>query len=349
MTGREQGSRAVAGRARYALRLAQIGLEYLSGRTALNGGPLRLFVEPTNVCNLSCPMCLTPRLEQQVPRGLMSPDTFRSVIEAAAPYVRDVFLFLGGEPLLNKQLPEMIRIARAAGLYTRLHTNATLLDERWSIGLLDAGLDFISFSFDGCDENSYREYRVGGDFTRTCANIRQFARLKRQRGSRAPHAVVQLIERPDWSRAERERQRSGLRALFAGAGIDRFKFIGLHNFGGLLEDASFLTGRYFAPCSFLWYTLNVGFDGTVVPCCLDYNRKEPLGNLVSDPMMEVWNGAKLVGLRQKMVARRASEIELCKGCDVPYKKKFLGLPLRNVAGVRELLSAVLQRSPRRPG
>jgi MoaA/NifB/PqqE/SkfB family radical SAM enzyme len=329
----------------FPLRLARAGFEYLTHRTTLSGGPLRLWVEPTNVCNLKCPMCRTPQLAESVPRGLMPISTFTTVIEKAKPYVREVFLFLGGEPLLNKQLPEMVRIASAAGLRTKLHTNATLLTETWSRNLLDAGLDFISFSFDGCDEETYSELRVGGDFAETCANIRRFAELKRELGRKRPVTVVQLIERPDWTEAERRRQREGLRKLFSGVGIDRFKFIRLHNFAGLLDDPAFVAGES-SPCSFLWYALNVGFDGTVVPCCMDYDRRQPLGNLVTDEVMDVWNSPALVSMREKMVSRRLGEIELCRGCDVPYKKKVLGVPLRNLSGARELLESALRRPSR---
>lgn len=328
----------------FPLRLARTGFEYLTKQTRLSSGPLRLWVEPTNVCNLQCPMCRTPQLAASVPKGLMSIETFTTVIEKAKPYVREVFLFLGGEPLLNKKLPEMVAIASAAGLRTKLHTNATLLTEEWSRKLLDAGLDFVSFSFDGADEATYREFRVGGDFAKTCANIRRFAELKRELGKRRPVTVVQLIERPDWSPAERRRQREGIRSLFSGVGINRFKFIRLHNFAGLLEDPAFVAGEA-SPCSFLWTSLNVGFDGLVVPCCMDYDRKEPLGSLLTDEVMDVWNSPAMVSMREKMVSRRFGEIELCQGCDVPYKKKVLGVPLRNLSGARELLEAALRPTP----
>jgi MoaA/NifB/PqqE/SkfB family radical SAM enzyme len=331
----------------YPLRLARAGFEYLARRTRLRGGPLRLWVEPTNTCNLKCPMCRTPQLAESVPKGLMSIPTFTAVIEKAKPYVREVFLFLGGEPLLNKRLPEMIRIAGAAGLYTKLHTNATLLDETWSRKLLDAGLDFVSFSFDGCDEATYREFRVGGRFAETCANIRRFAELKREMKRKRPVTVVQLIERPEWTPEERKRQRDGIRQLFSGVGIDRFKFIRLHNFAGLLQDPAFLANGETSPCSFLWYALNVGFDGTVVPCCMDYDRTQPLGNLVTDDLMEVWNSPALVSMREKMVAGRVDEIELCRGCDVPYKKKVLGIPVRNFSGAREIVEAAVRLPGRR--
>lgn len=321
------------------LKAAQIAWAYRTGKSVLGVGPLRLWVEPTNVCNLRCPMCLTPKLGNQVPKGLMSLDTFAQVIEKAAPHVQDANLFLGGEPLINKQLPDMIRLAKERGIRTRLHTNATLLDESWAHALLDAGLDFLSFSFDGSDEASYEELRPGGNFQGTCENIQRFGRIRAERGG-GPHTVVQLIERPEWSEAELLRQREGMARLFSGPGLDQIKFIKMHNFGGHLPDGHFLNGKKFSPCSFLWYSLNVGFDGTVVPCCLDFARLYPVGNLTQQSLMEVWNGPLLVALREKMLAKQAESVDLCRGCDVPYKPTVLGFPVRDRVSLWEFARAL---------
>lgn len=326
--------------ANYWLRAAQVALAYRQRKTVLPTGPLRLWVEPTNVCNLRCPMCPTPTLGGAVPKGLMSLATFERVIDQAAPYARDVNLFLGGEPLINKQLPQMIAHARKQGIKTRLHTNATLLDEAWSHALLDAGLDFLSFSFDGADEATYQAARVGANFEAVGANIQRFAKLRAERGG-GPRTVVQLIERPEWDEAERTRQREGLEARFGGPGIDAIKPIRMHNFGGLLPDDHFKAGRKFSPCSFLWYSLNVAYDGTVVPCCVDFARKYPVGDLTQQPLMDVWNGPLLVALRERMLAGpdAVAEEPLCRGCDVPYKPTVLGIPVRDGASLREFLKS----------
>lgn len=335
-TGPRPGA-ALLPTAPYPVRLARVATSYLARRAVLPAGPLRVWIEVTNVCNLSCPMCLTPKLGDQVPKGLMKLDDFRAVIAKVKGHVRDVNLFLGGEPLINKQLPAMIRIAREAGLRTRLHTNAVLLTEAWANDLIDAGLDFLSFSFDGADAATYDEFRPGGHFEATCENIRRFARIRTARGATSPQTVVQLIERPDWTPERRAAQREGLRALFEGPGIDRLKFIALHNFGGLLEGEHFTEGRAFSPCTFLWYALNVKFDGTVVPCCLDFANREPVGNLLTQSLEEVWNAPRLVALRRKMAARDVADVPLCAGCDVPHKPRLLGIPLRDRASFDEFL------------
>lgn len=335
-------------RAPYPFRLARIARAYLGRTSRLGVGPVRAWIEVTNVCNLSCPMCLTPKLGAQVPKGLMTLEHFRAVVAKLAGHVRDVNLFLGGEPLINKQLPEMIGIAREAGLRTRVHTNATLLTAEWANRLIDAGLDFLSFSFDGADEATYDAFRPGGHFRATTANIQRFARIRTEKGVARPYTVVQLIARPEWSAEHRRAQQEGLHALFEGPGIDKLKVIDLHNFGGLLDDAHFTANKSFAPCSFLWYAINVKFDGTVVPCCLDFEVKVPVGNLLDQSLEEVWNSPTLVALREKMIARRIDDVPLCAGCDVPYKPRMMGIPVRDGDSLREFLAAAIPGRPRRP-
>lgn len=345
---RRIGTSSLIKRAPYPLRLARVARAYLGRTLRLPVGPVRAWIEVTNVCNLSCPMCLTPRLGDQVPKGLMKLEHFEAVVAKLTGHVRDVNLFLGGEPLINKQLPEMIRIARAAGLGTRVHTNATLLTADWANQLIDAGLDYLSCSFDGADAATYDAFRPGGHFATTTENIRRLARIRTERGATRPYTVVQLIERPEWSADERRRQRDGLRALFGGPGIDKLKLIQLHNFGGLLEGEHFTANKPFSPCSFLWYAINVKFDGTVVPCCLDFEVKEPVGNLLTQTLEEVWNGPGLVALREKMIAGRIEDVPLCAGCDVPYKPRLMGIPLRDGASLREFLAAAVPGPRNRP-
>ncbi len=331
----------------YSLRLARVAGSYLRRQTHVRVGPIRAWIEVTNVCNLACPMCLTPQLGGQVPKGLMKTEHFRAIIAKLRGHVRDVNLFMGGEPLINKNLPELIRIAREAGMRTRVHTNATLLTEEWAHALIDAGLDFLSCSFDGADAATYDEFRPGGHFEAVRDNIRRFARIRTERGAAHPHTVVQLIERPDWSPERRAAQRDGLRALFEGPGIDRFKQIAMHNFGGLLEGERFTEGKTFAPCSYLWYALSVRWDGTVVPCCIDFEPKLPVGNLITDPLEAVWNGPLMVALRQKMIDRNIDDVPLCRGCDVPYKPRVMGIPVRDAESLREFIASALPARVRR--
>lgn len=107
--------------------------------------PLCLLAELTYRCPLKCPYCSNP-LELRRYRDEMVTTTWQRVLsEAAALGVVQVH-FSGGEPLLRRDLHDLIRSARRLDLYTHLSTGATLADEATFERLRSAGLDAVQIS-----------------------------------------------------------------------------------------------------------------------------------------------------------------------------------------------------------
>jgi pyrroloquinoline quinone biosynthesis protein E len=107
--------------------------------------PYALLAEVTYRCPLHCPYCSNPT---RYPAGeeLDTAGWRRVLREAAALGVLHAG-FSGGEPLLRRDLPELIAEARAAGLYTNLITSGVGLDEARGRALREAGLDSAQVSF----------------------------------------------------------------------------------------------------------------------------------------------------------------------------------------------------------
>src|SRR3989304_2259966 len=178
---------------RRLFRFFRVVWHYKRGTARLPYAPLRLWVEPTSFCNLKCPMCTSKDIpEEKI--GYMDWDLYRKIIDEAKGFVYDINLFLGGESLFHKRLPDMIRYAKENGISTRLSTNATVLTKDKAKAILDAGLDFIIFSFDGYEKEVYEEIRVNANFEKTLGNIKGFLEEKKRRGSRKPYVVFQMIE-----------------------------------------------------------------------------------------------------------------------------------------------------------
>jgi wyosine [tRNA(Phe)-imidazoG37] synthetase (radical SAM superfamily) len=74
-------------------------------------------------------------------------------------------LHFQGEPLLHKQLGEMISYARESRIYTELSTNANLLPAVFD-SLQNAMPNKIIISLDGLNQESYNKYRVNGDINK---------------------------------------------------------------------------------------------------------------------------------------------------------------------------------------
>src|SRR6266542_2624694 len=120
--------------------------------------PYALLAEVTYRCSLHCPYCSNPvaALLGEAPRrpqgggysnGELTTDEWKRVIrEAAALGVLQIG-FSGGEPLVRRDLADLIRAARETNLYTNLITSGMGLDKDRVRALHDAGLDSVQLSF----------------------------------------------------------------------------------------------------------------------------------------------------------------------------------------------------------
>ncbi len=302
---------------------------YRSGRLYPSYPPIRLWIEPTNRCNLRCVMC--PNSSDKVKsRGFMEMSLYERIIDQVRGVVYDANLHHTGESLLHPELPRMVRLARDAGIYTRLHTNATLLDEEKSRALIAAGLDLISFSFDGYDAETYEKIRRGADFEKTLINIKRFLALKRELRSETPYTIFEVI---NFSQGTKE-QIAAFKAPLMELGLNRFIVKEPHNWSGEFEvegEETMIGNRdFFVPCTFPWYALVIFYDGTVYPCPQDFFGKLKIGDLNTQTIQEVWHGVALVDLRRRMKAGDYEGLNPCQQCDMIFRKTFMGVPTSNL-------------------
>jgi pyrroloquinoline quinone biosynthesis protein E len=118
--------------------------------------PLALIAELTHRCPLHCVYCSNPLELQARSTELSTEDWSRVFQEAAALGVLQAD-FTGGEPLTRPDILELIRAARAAGLYVNLITSGLPLDESRLDALVQAGLDHFQLSFQGAREEIAQE------------------------------------------------------------------------------------------------------------------------------------------------------------------------------------------------
>lgn len=359
-------------------RFARVAWHYKRRSVKLPYGPLRLWVEPTSFCNLKCPMCTSKDLpEGKI--GYMDWGLYKKIIDEAKDFVYDINLFMGGESLFHKNLPEMIAYAKTNGIGTRLSTNATVLTKEKRDALLDAGLDFIIFSFDGYEREVYEKIRVNANFEKTLGNIKAFLEEKKRRGGRKPYVVFQMIDfvgnenppspypsplRGEGNNRDSLSLRKGIvpktpsplggegkgegekrRAFFKrleGLPIDKISVIPPHTFGGKIqrEDGKGFrsVGKKYVHCTFLWYSMSVRWDGTVVPCCVDLAGEMPVGDLRRDSLMQTWNGPVLTYIRRKIASGEYKDLTLCSGCDILWKEQVLGIPVKSIRELRYFLT-----------
>jgi PqqA peptide cyclase len=107
--------------------------------------PYALLAEITYQCPLHCPYCSNPT-QARNDQELTTNEWTRVIHEAAALGVLQIG-FSGGEPLARRDLPDLVRAAREANLYTNLITSGVGLDNDRLGALRKAGLDSVQLSF----------------------------------------------------------------------------------------------------------------------------------------------------------------------------------------------------------
>ena len=111
----------------------------------MNDQLLKLYIEPTSHCNLSCKMCFR---ETWINESYMHMDmsVFYNTIKTMPQSVETVFFGGMGEPLFHPHIIEMITAVKSAGKNAELLTNGTLLRGNMISDLLNAGLDKLWIS-----------------------------------------------------------------------------------------------------------------------------------------------------------------------------------------------------------
>jgi pyrroloquinoline quinone biosynthesis protein E len=118
--------------------------------------PLAVIAELTHRCPLHCVYCSNP-LELTARSQELSTETWSRVFREAAELGVLQADFTGGEPLARLDLVELIKSARASGLYVNLITSGLPMDESRLASLVNAGLDHIQLSFQGAREETAAE------------------------------------------------------------------------------------------------------------------------------------------------------------------------------------------------
>ncbi len=143
-------------------------------------------IEVTSRCNLNCDMCMRKVLMEE--SGDMSLETYKALLPVF-PALESINVIGIGEPLLNENIIEMIRLGKKhlppKGTFS-ITTNATLIDYRLARELVSSGLDNIVISIDGATPETFNDIRKKATFIDVMANIERLNKAKKELKSETP-------------------------------------------------------------------------------------------------------------------------------------------------------------------
>jgi radical SAM protein with 4Fe4S-binding SPASM domain len=295
------------------------------------GYPFMLQIEPTNACNLACPLCPTGRGELGRKTEHMSLYLYKGIIDDMREYLMFLVIWDWGEPFMHPQLPEMIRYATDHNIRTVTSTNAHFLNnDVYLERILHSGLSSLIVAIDSMDGESYRIYRQKGDLGKAVSGLKNLVQMKKKLGSKTRINFRTVIMK------QNEHELPALRRLAEKAGVDCFTAKSLNpSCGSVSLDSELVpdnpkyqrfeydqtTGqriRIDSVCHRIWTMSNILSNGDVVPCCYDYNASMKVGNVKEKPFSQIWNSQEYRELRRKIYLDKES-IEKCAHCWINFK------------------------------
>lgn len=291
------------------------------------GLPISLSIEPTTSCNLRCPECPSGLRSFTRPTGMLEKNVFEKLVDELAPTLTYLTFYFQGEPFLHPQFLEMVKYANDKGIYTATSTNAHYIDQSTAERIIDSGLNRVIISLDGITQETYEQYRVGGQVDKVIEGTKNLVEAKRKRKNKSTTIVFQyLVVKPNEHQIEEAKQ------LAIDIGVDEilFKTAQIYDYENgndlipTIEKYSrykrLPNGKYQlkrkAPidnCWRMWQSAVVTWDGDVVPCCFDKDSDHVMGNIQEQPFTEVWNNENYKQFRGTLLQGREN-IEMCKNC-----------------------------------
>jgi MoaA/NifB/PqqE/SkfB family radical SAM enzyme len=285
--------------------------------------PQFVYIEPTNACVLKCKMCMRSRTETRKV-GYMKFDLYTKVIDDISSRVHNIGLLKQGEPLLHPRFVDMVKYAKEKGLNVGFNTNAVLLDEEKSRELLECGLDWIYFSFDGANKKVYEEIRKGAIYEEVKQNILQFIELRNEKKSKKPYMSMYIIETSETRDYLNE---------FLEYWKNKVDFVGINklmNFFDSVDDDELRWYREireqnypltsYPVCTFPWFTTSVNWDGTVEHCLADFRGLNIVGDARKENVLDIWNNAQSIAFREAALKRDFSRLS-CGNCSSLWTQK----------------------------
>lgn len=323
--GLVMGLVGVARRRRGSVDHLRSSLSLALGSSAVRGRPMNITIEPTNACNLGCPVCETGDGTLGRATGHMALGEFRRIIDMVGAHTNTLMFYFMGEPFLNKDAYDMIRYAKDAGIpFIDTCTNGDFVD---SSRVVDSGLDRISFQIGGMSQETHEIYRVRSRLDRVLQNLSETLRLRDARRS------TLKIESGFILMKHNEHEVDSFLRFMDEMGVDRavvidpcvrtveqgHQFLPTDREHWMYDEDAFGRGVLrpnIVPdnvCPWIHYSMAIHANGNVVPCCRDPRGTEVMGNILTQDFDEIWNGEPYRLLRDR-IRRDQGSVEICKLC-----------------------------------
>lgn len=280
--------------------------------------PKLLSIELSGACNANCIMC--PHDVMGRKKQNMSLEVLGKIIEDCKNKpLKKINLFWFGDSLCNKKFIDRVRFIRKNLPKVKLYlsTNAGLLHEERSRAIINENLiDVINFDIDGLKKETFENIRLKLNFDEVVNNVHYFLKYKKRCGKKNPKTRVTIINMKPTTN-EIEAFVEYWTPLVDKVNVNKYNtWLGTQDELNVGENyAESREGKFDFACIHPWEELVISADGIAGLCCLDYDLKAPVGNVIKNTIEDIWHSECLNNYRKKMLALDYDLINVCKSCN----------------------------------
>jgi radical SAM protein with 4Fe4S-binding SPASM domain len=295
--------------------------EEVQKKLVLKSKPYNVVIEPTNACNLHCPLCSTGLGAQTRKKGILDFENFKKLIDEIKECTLELSLQNWGEPTLVHDLPKMIRYAANSGIYTRLSTNFSVnYQDAYLEEIIKSGLGILVIDLDGTTQEIYEKYRVGGKLETVIENTKKAVSIKKANKLKFPILQTRMIVT-----SYNEHQIADFNEISKKLGVDEIELGNIQLNPNtakkwLPKNKNYVYETYLGehrvtPCHWPWSSIVINWDGGVSPCCIIDDQNSDFGNVFKNTIMEVWNNEYYVSARSEFSdTKQMTKFTICNMC-----------------------------------
>jgi radical SAM protein with 4Fe4S-binding SPASM domain len=303
--------------------------------------PFTLYVEPSNYCNFKCIQCFQSiKADNYFTRNRinMPLERFLKVIQQLqawkGPRLKVLKLSLYGEPLMNPDFCQMLRIARDADVAERIETttNASLLTKAIAEEIVEGELDYIRVSIYATDQSTHEEVTGSRiDIRAIHDNLRVLQETKKHHGSQRPFVSAKML---DTYGEANERFVKMYRDVADEVYIDKphnwIKTGGvdfMKNYYGdgmkVAVDDFIQHSTQRVACPMAFTSMAVRSNGDASPCCVDFIGGTNLDNIDKHGIREIWHSSGWFEFQKMQLQNRKNENYSCARCNIYLSNHYI--------------------------
>jgi radical SAM protein with 4Fe4S-binding SPASM domain len=284
--------------------------------------PFSMQIETIRACNFKCIYCAHSVKSSPIKYEILSLNLFEKFINDLKQFPEKLksLIFSGmGEPLLNKDLPQMITLAKEVSEKVIVITNGSLLTPEISKKLIDAGLDTVRISLQGLNSEDYvKTCGFNLDFDKFVSNIEFLYKNKNQ--------CEVYVKITDIS-VDTEEKKQLFYNIFERI-CDSVTIQAISPVQNQVDYTKIKTGfsttvynegtpKVIQTCPQPFYSMQLLADGKIRPCCMLEVNDFFIGDINIESIFDIWNGNKMQQMRMIQMNKLRFNHPACKECVYP--------------------------------